>query len=184
MGRNFLPLAAMKGKAVIRGFIKSSWWFLLPIILALPAQATNSMVDIDLVKVDKSARKMYLIQGDKIVKWYPIALGANPKGHKLREGDKRTPEGSYTLDFINEKSRFYRSIRINYPNTRDLARAELLGVSPGGQIMIHGQKNEAGPHPSLSRGEDWTDGCIAIANEQMDEFLSMVSVGTPITIEW
>ncbi|WP_155858978.1 L,D-transpeptidase family protein [Enterovibrio calviensis] len=148
------------------------------------ASANTSIVDIDLVKVDKSARKMYLIQGDRILKSYSIALGANPKGHKLREGDKRTPEGQYTLDYLNEESGFYRSIRINYPNDRDIKRAKLLGVDPGGQIMIHGQKNGNGPHPSENRGEDWTDGCIAIANEEMDEFLRMVKLGTPIDIEW
>ncbi|MBV7296301.1 L,D-transpeptidase family protein [Enterovibrio paralichthyis] len=140
--------------------------------------------DIDLVKVDKSARKMYLIAGTKVIKRYDIALGANPKGHKLREGDKRTPEGRYTLDFINESSGFYRSIRINYPNAFDIARAARLGIDPGGQIMIHGQKNGEGPHPSIKRGKDWTDGCIAIDNQEMDEFLRLVKVGTPIDIEW
>ncbi|MDD1793680.1 L,D-transpeptidase family protein [Enterovibrio sp. ZSDZ42] len=168
---------------------------LLSLLLVTPADAiareqtvlvsTNiSIIDVDLVKVDKSARKMHLIQGDRILKSYSIALGANPKGHKLREGDKRTPEGQYTLDLLNEESRFYRSIRINYPNDRDIKRAQLLGVDPGGQIMIHGQKNGNGPHPSEQRGADWTDGCIAIANTEMDEFLRLVKLGTPIDIEW
>lgn len=139
---------------------------------------------VDLVKIDKSMRKMFLLKGEKVVASYGIALGANPKGHKLREGDKRTPEGRYTLDLINEQSRFYRSIRINYPSKEDLARAELLGFPPGGHIMIHGQKNGNSPHPSLNRGKDWTDGCVAISNNEMDEFLALVSVGTPIEIEW
>ncbi|OEE59498.1 hypothetical protein A1OS_03775 [Enterovibrio norvegicus] len=139
---------------------------------------------VDLVKIDKSKRKMFLLKGEEVVASYGIALGANPKGHKLREGDKRTPEGRYTLDLINERSRFYRSIRINYPSKDDLARAELLGFPPGGQIMIHGQKNGNGPHPSLNRGKDWTDGCVAISNKEMDEFLALVNIGTPIEIEW
>lgn len=139
---------------------------------------------VDLVKVDKSARKMYLIQGDRIVRWYHISLGANPKGHKLREGDQRTPEGRYLLDFINEKSRFYRSIRINYPNENDVKRAQKLGVNPGGQIMIHGQKDNNDSLPGSGRSKDWTDGCIAIANEEMDELLRLVKLGTPIDIEW
>ncbi|KXF80842.1 L,D-transpeptidase family protein [Enterovibrio coralii] len=136
------------------------------------------------VRVDKSARLMFLLENNRVIKYYRIALGANPEGHKLREGDKRTPEGNYTLDLVNEQSRFYRSIRINYPNTNDIARAARLGVSPGGQIMIHGQKNGNGPHPSESRGADWTDGCIAISNDEMDEFLSLIPVGTPIEIVW
>ncbi|WP_438590711.1 L,D-transpeptidase family protein [Grimontia sedimenti] len=152
--------------------------------LVFSAYGMQTEHKVDLVKVDKSARKMYLIQGNKIVRWYSISLGANPKGHKLREGDKRTPEGRYFLDLINEQSSFYRSIRINYPNETDSKRAEKLGFSPGGQIMIHGQKNGNGPHPSIKRGKDWTDGCIAIDNEEMDEFLSLVKVGTPIDIEW
>lgn len=139
---------------------------------------------IDLVKVDKSTRTMLLLAENKVIKRYRIALGANPKGHKLRQGDKRTPEGRYTLDVINENSRFYRSIRIDYPNEVDVARAGRLGVDPGGQIMIHGQKNGKGPHPSETRGKDWTDGCIAIGNEEMDEFLRLVKIGTPIQIDW
>ncbi|MDD1780270.1 L,D-transpeptidase family protein [Enterovibrio sp. ZSDZ35] len=136
------------------------------------------------VRVDKSARIMFLLQDNRVIKWYRIALGANPKGHKIREGDKRTPEGNYTLDFINEKSRFYRSIRINYPNSTDIARAERLGVDPGGQIMIHGQKNGINMEHDEARTDNWTDGCIAISNDEMDEFLSLIPVGTPIEIDW
>lgn len=166
-----------------------SWFNALSFTLLLGvgfvANGLETEYHVDLVKVDKSARKMYLLQGDRIVRWYRISLGANPKGHKLREGDKRTPEGRYFLDFINEKSRFYRSVRINYPNEHDVKRAQKLGVSPGGQIMIHGQKNDGSLPPANGRGsEDWTEGCIAIANEEMDEFLRLVKLGTPIDIEW
>ncbi|SKA67430.1 L,D-transpeptidase family protein [Enterovibrio nigricans] len=156
-------------------------------LVALTFQALADTQDVTnniSVRVDKSARLMFLLEDNRVIKWYRIALGANPQGHKLREGDRRTPEGNYTLDLINEKSRFYRSIRINYPNSSDIARAERLGVSPGGQIMIHGQKNGNGPHPSETRGKDWTDGCIAISNEDMDEFLSLIPVGTAIEIDW
>lgn len=139
---------------------------------------------IDLVKIDKSSRKMFLIQEDKIVKQYNIALSSIPYGHKEQKGDKRTPEGSYTLDSINEQSNYYRAIHINYPNNTDIAQAKTRGVSPGGQIMIHGQKNGKSPYPSYKRKEDWTNGCIAISNQEIDEFLHLVKIGTPINIQW
>ncbi|MCL9780593.1 L,D-transpeptidase family protein [Vibrio sp. S4M6] len=139
---------------------------------------------VDIVKVDKSKRRMYLIDNDEVVREYRIALGKQPRGHKLYEGDQRTPEGLYQLDFIIEESAFYRSIHINYPNIYDVAKAYRLGVSPGGNIKIHGLKNGDKRPPEYVQSFDWTDGCIAITNQEMDEFLRLVKVGTPIHIEW
>lgn len=139
---------------------------------------------VDLVKVDKSARKMHLIKEGHIVKSFKIALGANPQGHKQQEGDEKTPEGTYVLDYKNEKSSFYRSMHISYPNAVDIENAKKAGVNPGGQIMVHGQKNGFGGLSFLAQNFDWTNGCIAITNAEMDEFMSLVDVNTKIVIEW
>ena len=127
---------------------------------------------------------MYLLSQGKIVKQYHIALGENPKGHKVQEGDNRTPEGNYVLDYKKENSAFYRAFHINYPNVNDIKNANELGVHPGGQIMIHGQKNESTKNPKLVQRFNWTNGCIALTNTEMDEFLELVDSGTEITIEW
>lgn len=110
------------------------------VLLLLLIFPNLSYAQVDLVKVDKSKRRMYLLQGNEVIREYRIALGKSPKGHKQQEGDQRTPEGHYLLDFIIEDSSFYRSIHISYPNTRDLQLAQLRGVNPGGDIKIHGLK--------------------------------------------
>ncbi len=137
---------------------------------------------IDKVFVDKSARTLQLLSQHTVVKSYPIALGGNPNGHKQQEGDKRTPTGNYTLDYKNEKSKYYRSIHVSYPNTADKARAKSRGVSPGGDIMIHGQKNGFGHLAGVNQKRDWTDGCIAVTDAEMDEIMAAVKIGTPIEI--
>jgi murein L,D-transpeptidase YafK len=154
------------------------------IILLLLTLVSPAYAGIDLVKVDKSENKMYLIEGGNIIKEYHVAFGANPKGHKRQEGDEKTPEGEYTLDYIKENSSFYRAMHISYPNKKDKANAEKLGVSPGGFIMIHGQRNWLGWLAPISQLFNWTNGCIAITNSEMDEFLELVKVGTIIQIEW
>lgn len=139
---------------------------------------------VDLVKVDKSESRMYLLDGEKVVKEYHVAFGANPKGHKQQEGDEKTPEGSYTLDYKKEDSSFYRAMHISYPNEQDKTNAEKLGVSPGGFIMVHGQRNWLGWLSSITQKYNWTNGCIALTNSEMDEFMDLVNVGTTIQIEW
>ncbi len=138
----------------------------------------------DLVKVVKSERTMYLMGGASVVRKFRVSLGANPKGHKQQQGDKRTPEGTYTLDYKKEDSAFYRAMHISYPNAKDVADAKRRGVNPGGQIMVHGQKNGLGALSPITQYVDWTDGCIAISNSEMDEFMSLVPVGTKIKIVW
>lgn len=144
--------------------------------------ASNCYGSVDLVKVDKSEKRMYLLDGNKTVKVYNIALGANPEGHKIKKDDEKTPEGRYELDSITKKSDFYRSMHVSYPNEKDKAAAKKAGVKPGGDIMIHGQKNYWGWASMITQLFNWTDGCIAITNSEMDEFLELVSVGTPIQI--
>lgn len=113
---------------------------------------------------------------------YRISLGDNPVGHKLYEGDKRTPEGDYLLDWRNANSDFYKSIHISYPSPQDRELAEAWGLNPGGSIMIHGLPNDAGDLAFAFAGLDWTEGCIAVTNEEMEEIWTLVDDGTPIRI--
>ncbi|MDH5931973.1 L,D-transpeptidase family protein [Vibrio splendidus] len=150
---------------------------------------TSSGIDpllqvVTLVKVDKSKRRMYLLKGEEVVQEFRIALGKQPKGHKRFEGDNRTPEGQYQLDYVMEESDFYRSVHINYPRSSDMQWAQKNDVDPGGNIKIHGIKNGERRSPSFIQSFDWTDGCIALTNQDMDEFIQLVKMGTPIHIEW
>ena len=136
----------------------------------------------DRVVVLKNERKMILMQGNLVLRVYRVALGRYPMGHKHQEGDSRTPEGLYTLDFKLEDSDFYKAIRVSYPNEQDIDYARRHGVDPGGKIMIHGLPNDLSAarvgHPVI----DWTQGCIAVTNSEMDEIWNMVDPGTPIEI--
>ncbi|CAK4074212.1 hypothetical protein VDT1_3274 [Vibrio sp. 16] len=143
-----------------------------------------SIAGVDLVKVDKSKRRMYLMDGKEVVREYRVALGQSPKGHKRQEGDQKTPEGRYYLDFVIEDSQYYKSIHISYPNLRDRTYARVHNLDPGGDIKIHGLKNGERRPANYVQSFDWTDGCIAITNQEMDELLSLVTIGTPIEIVW
>lgn len=136
----------------------------------------------DRVRVDKSERTLVLLSGETVLKRYEISLGGAPEGHKRQEGDERTPEGVYRLDSRNPRSSSHLALHISYPATADSAQAASRGVSPGGMIMIHGIRNGAGWLGRLHRAVDWTDGCIAVANWEMDEIWRAVPVGTPIEI--
>ena len=136
----------------------------------------------DRVVVKKSERRLYLMRANQIVAEYPIRLGLNPTGHKLREGDFRTPEGSYELVRRNPKSEFFLSLEVSYPNEADKARAKQLGVKPGGLIMIHGQPNVRRKSPEYYENFDWTNGCIAVSNSDMVDIWLRTGVGTPIEI--
>jgi murein L,D-transpeptidase YafK len=135
----------------------------------------------DFVEVFKSRRKMVLQQDGKVLKTYSIMLGLNPVGHKQRQGDKRTPEGDYIIDYRNDRSSFYLSLHIDYPNTRDiLAGIDRRERDLGGAIFIHGMGFAY--DAALYIGEDWTNGCIAVTNAAMDEIWTLVPDGTPIRI--
>lgn len=137
---------------------------------------------VDYVLVEKSVGKLYLLSDEEVVREYDVALGGNPIGHKQREGDQRTPEGKYTLDYKKADSAFFMAIHISYPNAADRARANAAKVDPGGQIMIHGQKNGYEKYTRVNQLFNWTDGCIAVTNPEMVEIWRMVEVGTPIEI--
>lgn len=138
----------------------------------------------DLVLVEKSRNKMYLIDDGEVLKEYNISLGRNPIGDKVQRGDMRTPEGRYLLDYKNDQSKFYRSLNISYPNDYDIAEATARGVDPGDDIVIHGLPN--GVRDSDIKGElyplNWTEGCIAVRNHEMDEIWQLVELNTPIEI--
>ena len=136
----------------------------------------------DRVLVKKEEHKLYLIKDGRIFKEYTISLGLNPVGHKQQKGDKRTPEGSYLLDRRNPKSKFYKSIHISYPNERDRQVALAKGVDPGGDLAIHGLPTESEDEAWDYIERDWTDGCIAVTNEEMEEIWNLIDDGTPIEI--
>ena len=133
----------------------------------------------DRLVVEKSNRQLTIYRGQQPVKSYRIALGRNPVGPKRVLGDGRTPEGRYAIDYRNERSAFYRALHISYPSRNDIEKARLLGASPGGAIMIHGLPNGVA---AVGEGEDWTEGCIAVSNEAMDELWTLVADGTVIEI--
>jgi murein L,D-transpeptidase YafK len=128
------------------------------------------------VEVHKSARMLHLLHGTEVLESHPVELGFAPDGHKTTEGDGRTPQGRYVFDRRNPDSRYYLSIGVSYPDARDVAQARARGVSPGGDIFIHGT-------PRRFRGQDdWTAGCIAVSNRAMRRIYAMVGTGTVIDI--
>lgn len=134
-----------------------------------------------LIVVEKAKRIMTLYAGKKTIKTYRIALGGNPTGHKEQEGDSRTPEGRYTIDAKNPWSAFHLSMRVSYPDRKDKASASRRGVPPGGAIMIHGTPDGlVGADGSIP---DWTLGCIAVTNKEVEEIYAMIRPGTPILIK-
>jgi len=156
----------------------------LLIVLLLILQTANgeSAQKADAVLVIKSEKRLYLMDKGERFASFPVTFGAEPVGHKQAQGDERTPEGHYKLDYKNPNSKFYKSIHISYPNAKDRAKARRLGVDPGGDIMIHGQANGWEWATSIVQLFSWTDGCIALSNEDMDQVWAAVDPGTPIEI--
>ncbi|WP_408998015.1 L,D-transpeptidase family protein [Syntrophus buswellii] len=136
----------------------------------------------DRILVLKKERLLMLISKDQVLKTYKIALGKDPNGPKEREGDNKTPEGTYIIDSRNRDSKYHLSLHISYPNERDKNRAKKMGVSPGGNIMIHGIKNGFSWIGDFHRGFDWTNGCIAVTDEEIEEIARLVPNGTTVDI--
>ena len=153
-------------------------WLLAVLGPVAPVSAQDGPVD--LVLVNKSERRMMLISGGNVIRSYAIALGSDPLGDKQQEGDGRTPEGRYTIEGRNAESAFHLSLKISYPDASDRAAAAVLGVSPGGDIFIHGTPNWW-IFPGQPPG-DWTRGCIAVTDEEIEEIWRLVPDGTPIEI--
>ena len=155
---------------------------LLTVVLALGVAAAQAATPIDRVVVRKSDGLLQLMAGTRVVRQFPIYLGGNPIGHKQHQGDQRTPEGRYVLHERKRQSRFYRALRISYPNETDRTAAKVAGLSPGGDIMIHGMPALGKRNLLMFDGPNWTDGCIAISNPHMREVWDLVDLGTPIEI--
>jgi hypothetical protein len=152
---------------------------------SLPVAGSFGGVSFDLadrIVIEKAARRLYLLRGDSVLVEYPVKLGLNPYGHKQREGDFRTPEGTYYLSRRNPNSEFFLSVEVSYPNEADRARARQSGVRPGGLIMIHGQPNVPRKSPDYYANNDWTDGCIAVSNSDMVDIWQRTRLGIPIEI--
>jgi murein L,D-transpeptidase YafK len=150
-----------------------------------PTMTSVEPAHADKVIVKKSQRRLELHNNGRVIREYRIALGGSPDGHKFREGDQRTPIGDYMLNWRNPNSNFHKSIHISYPNERDKFVSKQLGYSnPGGMIMIHGLPNYVRSEALREQyaGRDWTQGCIAVQNHEMDEIWQMVRDGTPIRI--
>ena len=144
----------------------------------------EAAVKADRILVVKNERRLELLRGGRVLKTYRVALGRYPSGPKTQEGDSKTPEGIYRIDYRIDRdlSKFHRALHISYPNAQDRARAARLGVDPGDEIMIHGLPEDWSArqldHPRL----DWTQGCIAVTDREMDEIWRMVDNGTVIEI--
>ena len=136
----------------------------------------------DKILIEKKERRLTIISKDKVLKTYKIALGGNPDGPKERQGDNKTPEGTYFIDSRNNNSRYHLSLHISYPNEKDKKRAKEIGVSPGGDIMIHGIKNGFSWVGDSHTGIDWTKGCIAVTDEEIEEIDKLVPNGTIVEI--
>lgn len=137
----------------------------------------------DSIVIEKKARRLTLYHQGRPLRSFLVALGANPVGDKRIAGDRRTPEGLFSIDGKNDKSDFHLALHISYPDSAHRARAESLGASPGGDILIHGLRNGQGSSGAFHRTVDWTDGCIALTDEEIEGVWSAVSVGTPVEIK-
>jgi murein L,D-transpeptidase YafK len=136
----------------------------------------------DSIVVEKQLRRLTLWSGGFPVRTYDVALGLNPVGAKRRARDFRTPEGLYHIAARNPHSRFHRALRVSYPNAEDVARARAMRVPTGGDVMVHGLPNGQTEVGMYHRAYDWTNGCVAVTDEEIDEMWDAVAVGTPIRI--
>jgi murein L,D-transpeptidase YafK len=170
------PVLLLIALAVVSTLLFSS---LYPALLA-----SASVVKADKIVVIKSKRVALLMNNGEIIKAYRVSLGKQPVGRKSRQGDQKTPEGTYVIDSRITDSKFHRALHISYPNDSDIKRAQRFGIDPGGSIMIHGLPNGLGRKiGKLHRLSDWTDGCIAVTNSEMDEIWELVPDGVTIEIK-
>jgi murein L,D-transpeptidase YafK len=153
-----------------------------PSYWSLPETPLPSGTTAERLQIDKGARRLVIFADGRAVKSYRISLGRVPEGAKEREGDGRTPEGVYIVDYRKADSDYHRALHISYPDPYDRKRARDLGVSPGGAIMIHGLPNGLGWIGRFHRFSDWTQGCIAVTDEEIEELWRAVPPGTPVEI--
>jgi murein L,D-transpeptidase YafK len=197
----FQKLYSLRAHPLIMAIHGGSMKILL-LTLAMSITTTNAFAksDVKFIQVFKSERRLELVGKDnQILKVYKIMLGKNPIGKKLKEGDNKTPEGTYQLDLRNSESEFYKALHISYPNKVEKFKARFKGVDPGGDIMLHGYPNDfkemtswlekvglGNASEELIRASlsnyDWTSGCIAVTNEEIDEIYARVDIPTTIVI--
>jgi murein L,D-transpeptidase YafK len=158
--------------------VQFSILLMLPVFCVCATQPRH----VSRVLVLKKEHKLLLLSGDTAIKSYTVAIGRGGLSPKEREGDHKTPEGLYLIDRRKENSRFHRALHVSYPNEADRERARKFGVKPGSDIMIHGITNGLGWLGPLHRLIDWTDGCVAVTDAEIDEIWSLVPDGTPIEI--
>jgi len=152
-------------------------------LAAQSRQSQTTDVQCDKVIILKGERTLQLLKEGKVIHTYKIALGGSPTGGKTRRGDEKTPEGNYTIDSRNPNSQFHKSLHVSYPNAEDRAKSKKQGVDPGGEIYIHGIGKQFGFLGAAHRLHDWTLGCIAVTNEEIDEIWKLVPNGTPVEIK-
>lgn len=172
----------MKFKKILKLFIVL---FIISIIIysSYPEKKLTKNAEIDKIIVLKSKRELKVFSKEILLKTYKISLGSHPNGKKEFEGDKKTPEGLYFINDKNLNSGYHKNLGISYPNKNDIERAKILNKPPGGHIKIHGLKNKTGFIGKFHRFHDWTLGCIAVTNDEIDELFNSVKIGTPIEIK-
>lgn len=172
-------------KAMVRFIIIFLTVLLFPFLTA-EADSDNAIQEAgtqaDYILVKKAAKELTLYSGVTVIKTYKVALGKDPVGHKIRQGDRKTPEGMYFIDARNENSKYHLALHISYPDAIDDYKARNLGSTPGGGIMIHGTGEEYEWMGKLHASINWTDGCIAVTNEEIEEIWNLVPDGTLIEI--
>jgi murein L,D-transpeptidase YafK len=162
------------------------FWLLVGLFALAPMKSPSSQAPAthpaaDRILILKSAHTMELLNRGQVLKTYKVALG-DPNGTKIQAGDKKTPEGVYAVDAKNPNSLFHRALHLSYPNAADRERARKLGVSPGGDVEIHGLPKQFAWLGAAHRQIDWTTGCIAVTNPEIEEIWTYVSVGTSVEI--
>lgn len=181
----------MTNRQIMKAGKKIFLFVLLPIVILLvitgiyyfyPIQKIPSNVTIDKLVAVKSQHKLYAYSKGKLIVTYTIAIGKNPIGAKEYEGDLKTPEGNYTIFDKNPNSAYHKNLGISYPNADDIKRAKELNKPKGGDIKIHGLQNGKGYIGKLHRIKDWTNGCVALTDEEIDEIYNHIPIGTPIEI--
>jgi len=170
--------AVAKPSVVVRPAVTGA-----PVDSVVTAKVPSGPVLADSIVVEKSHHRLSLYHQGALLHSYLVALGQQPVGDKVRVGDNRTPEGLFHIEARNPTSRYHRSLKISYPDAAHRARAQSLGVSPGGDIMIHGLPARQSWVGAAHRDFDWTEGCIAVTNKEIEEIWSVVPVGTPILIK-
>ncbi len=146
-----------------------------------PSETEDGQIQVDKILVFKNERKMVLVRRGQVLREYKVSLGPNAQGHKARQGDNRTPEGYYIIDSKVPDSGYHRALHISYPDPIDVEYARSNGWKPGGNVMIHGLPN--GINNKYRMYKDWTRGCIAVSNEEIEEIWALVPEGTPIEIK-